>query len=156
MITPSSCEWFYLLLFTGCSLSWTVEIPSYFNNSSPCMEVVVKGSDLGSGVQIIETRTQFWTENIDNSIDVDLTIVTENGKRAWWSQRWLITIVFLGDEVVDVAVFDGASVVIVRNTANGTFQLYHGFNSGISLDNDQEEWMINTLPGCVNYQEGQG
>lgn len=48
-------------------------------------------------------------------------------------------------------------MALIRNTANGSFQLYHSLSSGISLDdNNQEEQVINTLPGCVNYQEGQG
>lgn len=62
-----------------------------------------------------------------------------------------------GVEVVDVAVYAGASVALIRNPSNGSFQLYHSGSSDYSLDDDdQGEWVINTLPRCVDYQEGQG
>ena len=62
----------------------------------------------------------------------------------------------IGVEVVDAVAYDGAYVVLVRNPADGSFQLYHSLSSDNSLEDEQEEWVINTLPGCVDYQEGQG
>lgn len=43
----------------------------------------MEGSDLGSGIQIRDTRTLLWTDNSNSAIDidVDLTFVTENGRR---------------------------------------------------------------------------
>ena len=48
------------------------------------MEVLVAGSDLGSGVQIRSTRTQLWiTEGSITTADIDIsqTVVTESGKK---------------------------------------------------------------------------
>lgn len=62
----------------------------------------------------------------------------------------------IGVEVLDAVVHDGARVALVRNPVDGSFQLYHSLSSDSSLEDDQGEWMINTLPGCVDHQEGQG
>ena len=57
---------------------------------------------------------------------------------------------------MDAVVYDGASVALISNPADGSFQFYHSLSSETSLEDNQEEWAISTLPGCVDYQEGQG
>ena len=58
-----------------------VDVPAYFNGS-PCVAVLVEGSDLGSGVRITTTRTQLWTTGEMITIadtNISQMIATENG-----------------------------------------------------------------------------
>ena len=58
-----------------------VDIPAYFSGS-PCTAVLVEGSDLGSGVQIVNTRTRLWTTGeMITTADTNISqmIAAENG-----------------------------------------------------------------------------
>ena len=57
---------------------------------------------------------------------------------------------------MDSVAYGGARVALLRNPVNGSFQVYHSLSSDSSIDDGQEEWVMNTLPGCVNYREGHG
>ena len=67
-----------------------------------------------------------------------------------------IVILIIGVEIVDAENHDGTSAVLVRNPVNESFQLHHSLSSDGLHDEDQQEWMINSLPGCVDYHGGQG
>ena len=58
-----------------------VDVPAYFSDS-PCVAVLVEGSDLGSGVRIMSTRTRLWTtEEMITTADTNISqmIAAENG-----------------------------------------------------------------------------